>query len=140
MDDNKALFDEGEVRDQWLRADREIRLRAALDAREARMRASHAQIDADPRYDVVYGPDAAYVDHFKPAVLVAFGTGLRRVEQLQPQWPDIDFDNESIRVRKAMSKGDRTRYVPMCDETLLVLKCWRAQTSGGPVQPDPGIR
>lgn len=55
MNDSKALFDEGEGRDRWLRPDMEIRLRAALDAREARMRASHAQIDVDPRYDVVYG-------------------------------------------------------------------------------------
>ncbi|MBB5403227.1 site-specific integrase [Paraburkholderia youngii] len=135
MNDHPALFDEGEGRDQWLRADMEVRLRAALDAREARMRASHPQIDADPRYDVVYGPDALYVDHVKPAVLVALGTGLRRAEQMQLQWPDIDFDNERIRVRKATSKGDRTRYVPMCDEVIEALKAWKAQTCCGPVQP-----
>ncbi|ABE29330.1 phage integrase family protein [Paraburkholderia xenovorans LB400] len=135
MDDNKALFDEGEGRDQWLRPDMEIRLRAALDAREARLRKSHAQIDSDARCDIVYGPDAAYVDHVKPAVLVALGTGLRRGEQMQLQWPDVDFDNERIRVRKATSKGDRTRYVPMCDEVIQVLKAWKAQTCSGPVQP-----
>jgi len=38
----KALFDEGEGRDRWLRPDREVRLRAALDAHEPRMRDSHA--------------------------------------------------------------------------------------------------
>jgi integrase len=135
MNDNKALFDEGEGRDQWLRPDMEIRLRAALDAREARLRTSHAQIDSDARCDVAYGPDAAYVDHVKPAVLVALGTGLRRGEQMQLQWPDVDFDNERLRVRKATSKGDRTRYVPMCDEVIQVLKAWKAQTCSGPVQP-----
>jgi hypothetical protein len=36
VNDNQALFDEGEARDQWLRADMEVRLRAAIDAREPR--------------------------------------------------------------------------------------------------------
>jgi integrase len=53
---------------------------------------------------------------------------------MQLTWPDIDFERERIRVRGSTSKGERTRYVDMCQEVIDLLTGWKKQTCRDGVQ------
>jgi integrase len=132
---HKALLDEGEPRDRWLSYDEEKRLRDALDRREARIREQYGSIQANQNYDSLYRLDDPFIDYVKPAVNFACRTGLRRGEQMQLTWPDIDFERERIRVRGETSKGSKTHYVPMCQEVVDILTAWKPQTCRDGVQP-----
>lgn len=56
---------------------------------------------------------AACPDHFRPVVVVALNTGMRRGEILGLKWADVDFRQGSIYVEKA--KNGHSRHVPMSD-------------------------
>jgi integrase len=128
---------DGRVR--WLSDDEEDRLRAALDAREARERTARANANAwreARRYELLpVLDDAAYVDHLKPMVLLSLNTGLRQGETFKLRWDAIDLDLAVLTVRGATAKSRRIRHVPLNDEALAVLKQWRAQTQGEFVFP-----
>jgi integrase len=128
---------DGRVR--WLSDDEEDRLRAALDAREARERTARANANAwreARRYELLpVLDDAAYVDHLKPMVLLSLNTGLRQGETFKLRWDAIDLDLAVLTVRCATAKSRRIRHVPLNDEALAVLKQWRAQTQGEFVFP-----
>src|SRR5262249_41688396 len=48
---------------------------------------------------------------YRPMVLAALHTGLRKTEQLSLEWSDIDFHQQQIKVRK--SKSGKSRIIPM---------------------------
>ncbi|OYD64812.1 UNVERIFIED_ORG: site-specific recombinase XerD [Burkholderia sp. CF145] len=100
----------------------EQRLRAALDAREARIR---AQPD-DGRRLASVSEHLPYVDHVKPAILFALNTGLRRSELLRARWTAIDWKAKTFTVEARTSKVKRTRVIPLNAEALAILKTWRA--------------
>jgi integrase len=61
--------------------------------------------------------------HFKPIVLCAYLTGMRRSEIARLRWQDIDFEDKTIYV--AETKNDEPRTIPMSEslfDSLLEMK------------------
>ena len=56
----------------------------------------------------------------KPIVLCALHSGMRREEMLSLKWQEVDLEQRLIRVR--FSKSKRSRYIPINDALLEVLK------------------
>lgn len=126
---------------RFLDGDEEARLRAALDAREERLRAERDSANAWRRargYERL--PDLRarpFVDYLKPLVLVAINTGLRRGELFSLAWDHVDLARALLTVGGATAKSGRTRHVPLNAEALNTLEGWRAQAfeSAGLVFP-----
>ena len=117
------------ARIRFLSDEEERRLREALDAREARIRAARMSGNAWRRTRG-YAERAeievdAFADYLKPLVLLALNTGLRRGELLQLTWVDIDLERRMLTVRGEGAKSGRTRYVPLNVEALAVLRGWK---------------
>lgn len=106
----------------------EARLRAVLDARETRIREEAAARHDARKLASVPGDYHAYVDHVKPAILVALNTGMRRSELLRARWTAVDWKAKTITVEAWTSKVKRSRVIPLNAEALAVLKAWRRQT------------
>lgn len=132
---------------RWLSDDEEIRLRAALDAREERERAGRESANAwraARGYELM--PElraAAFVDHLKPAVLLSINTGLRQGELLKLDWQHVNLERAILTVIDASAKSGKQRHIPLNDEALATLKAWRAQqTEHGIVfaSADGGVR
>ncbi|APA88519.1 site-specific integrase [Paraburkholderia sprentiae WSM5005] len=111
-----------------LTAGEEARLRAALDARETRIRAEAAARHDGRKLAEVPGEHHAYVDHVKPAIIVAINTGLRRSELLRARWTAVDWKAKTFTVEASTSKVKRSRVIPLNAEALATLKAWRDQT------------
>ncbi|MEM5451536.1 tyrosine-type recombinase/integrase [Paraburkholderia guartelaensis] len=111
-----------------LTVDEEARLRAALDAREARIREEAAARHDGRRIAEVPGEHHAYVDHVKPAVIVALNTAMRRSELMRARWTAVSWKDRTITVEAWTSKVKRSRVIPLNAEALATLKAWRRQT------------
>jgi len=62
-------------------------------------------------------------EHFKPILLCAYFTGMRRGEIQNLKWDDVNFEENYILV--AQSKNNEYRTIPICDnltDTLIKLK------------------
>ncbi|WP_224039348.1 tyrosine-type recombinase/integrase, partial [Paraburkholderia unamae] len=110
-----------------LTADEEQRLRAALDAREARIREDAAARHDSRKLAGVPGEHHVFVDHVKPSILVAINTGLRRSELLRLEWTAVDFKARTITVEPQTSKVKKRRVIPMNREACETLMAWRRQ-------------
>lgn len=126
----KALQEpSGKVR--WLTNDEEIRLRAALNAREERERAGRVSANAwraargyEPMPDL---RSSDFVDYLKPAVLLSINTGLRQGELLKLDWQHVSLDRAILTVIDTAAKSGKQRHIPLNDEALVTLKAWRKQ-------------
>ena len=119
---------------RYLDDQEESRLRAALNARDAEMRAARESANAwrQQREKVFLPPPLPYFgDHLTPAVLLSMNTGLRRGELLALHWESIDFDRRILTVEGGTTKNRQTRHVPLNDEATRVLRRWREQTNRG---------
>ncbi|MFX1675931.1 site-specific integrase [Paraburkholderia sp. A2WS-5] len=113
-----------------LTADEETRLRAALDARESRIRAkAEASVRSGRRLTNLPAAHHAFVDHVKPAILLALNSGLRRSEIMRLEWKSVDFRARTITVAPATSKVKRSRVIPMNAEAYATLTAWRRQVT-----------
>jgi integrase len=120
---------------RFLDEDEEQRLREALDSREERLiklRDAGNAWRRERRYAEL--PDrqtVTFADYFKPLVLVAINTGLRRGELFDLQWSNIDLKSAVLTVAWHTAKTGRTRHVPLNAEALDVLRAWKLQNAGG---------
>jgi integrase len=119
---------------RFLDQQEESRLRAALNARDAEMRAARDSANGwreEREYELL--PSRPHFgDHLTPAVLLSMNTGLRRGELLALRWESIDFSRRILTVEGGTAKSRQTRHVPLNDEAMGVLTRWREQANEGP--------
>lgn len=85
-------------------------------------------------------------DWFRPVLLIALHTGMRRGEILGLRWDDVDLERRLVRVREA--KSGEGRFIPLNDvlhEALMVLPrhpdcVYVIQRNGEPVNPRGELR
>jgi integrase len=111
----------------------EARLRAALNARDAEMREARGTANAwrQEREKELLPSLPHFGDHLTPAVLLSMNTGLRRGELLALRWESVDFSRRILTVEGGTAKNRQTRHVPLNDEAIGLLNCWRGQANGG---------
>ncbi|MGF6932950.1 site-specific recombinase XerD [Paraburkholderia sp. UCT70] len=108
-----------------LTADEEQRLRAVLDARDARIRETGTD---GRRLADLSSRHRAFADYVKPAILFALNTGLRRSELMRARWTAIDWKAKTFTVEPWTTKVKRSRVIPLNAEAFAILKAWRDQT------------
>jgi integrase len=101
---------------RYLSPEERARLLAALDAREEEIRGASGK------------RAGVYADYFKPMVLLALNTGVRRGNLFSLVWDDIDFNNRTFTLRAASSKSGKTNRLPLNSAAFDVLSAWRAQS------------
>jgi integrase len=114
---------------RYLTSAEETRLRAELDARDAKMRTARDSANAWRRArDRTLMPALPrFGDHLTPAVLVSINTGVRLGELLSLRWSAVDFSTPQLTVEGATEKTGQTRHVPLNREAVDVLKAWKKQ-------------
>tara|TARA_E500000305_G_C4019821_1_gene237978 strand:+ start:237 stop:1487 length:1251 start_codon:yes stop_codon:yes gene_type:complete len=135
LEKNDAL-----ARVRYLSVDEAQRLRRSLDQREDRLRSKRIRGNVwrtQRGYELLAETDSQkFVDCLKPMVLLSLNTGLRQGEVFDIQWNDIDFSVSQLKIRGETAKANKTRYLPLNDEALDVLKRWRiTSASDGHVFP-----
>jgi len=112
---------------RYLSEDEDVRLRAALVARDNARRAAResANVWRRERGYKEWSPYGAYTDHLTPLVLLAVNTGLRRGELLQLCWSDMDLPRRMLTVRGDGAKTGQTRHVPLNSQAAQALQAWK---------------
>ena len=64
----------------------------------------------------------ACTDHFRPLVIFAIDTGLRREEQFSLFARDVNIGREELTVRKEVAKNHRSRTIPLLERALEIAK------------------
>jgi len=72
---------------------------------------------------------------FRPILIAALHTGMRKGEILKLKWPDVDFKNRIITVQE--SKSGKKRMLPMDDTVCEALKLLPTRFQRGYVFPSP---
>jgi integrase len=132
----KRVQEAGDHIVRYLSPDEENALRTALDEREDEKRAAREsgnewriERNHDSRADLRL---VQYVDHLKPAILLAMNTGLRQGEQFALTWKNVDLKKGLLTVRAETAKANKTRHIPLNAEARAVLTEWKKQV------PDSG--
>ena len=107
------------------------RLLAALDAREARIRSERARYNQwlEERGKPLL-PDlneTPFADYFKPMILLALNTGIRRNALFSLVWGDVDLRRKFLLLRAATAKSGKSGYVNLNRTALEVLESWKKQ-------------
>lgn len=117
---------------RYLSEEERIRLFEAIDTREERIcqeRDSHnawLQERGFPPLPSLRG--FHFVDHLKPAVIVALNTGMRQGSLFSLQWSDVGFDEGVITLRASTTKAGKMQVIPMNRTVLDTLGKWREQS------------
>jgi integrase len=125
LDSVKALKGADVKRVRYLCNDEEKRFMAALDEREAVVRADKR---ASTNNLVSIASDVAFADYLKPMVLIAMNTGLRFGELTRLRWADVSLtDAPMLTVQAGYAKSGETRHIPLNKTVKATLKTWKAQ-------------
>lgn len=68
-----------------------------------------------------------FASFFKPLVIVAANTGIRRHALFALKWGDVDLDHASITLRASSAKSRKTDIIPINKTVCETLTWWRAQ-------------
>lgn len=140
---------ESEAKANYLTDAEEKRLRAALDAREARMQQERRngnkwRTERGRALMPEIGP-LEYADHLKPIILIALNTGLRRGDLFGLKWEHVDLERKQIRkiinktshVRRKAGKKPVTAVLPLSKEAHAILRQCERQSKSEYVFPSP---
>lgn len=104
------------------------RLLVALNAREKEMREARQRTLTHSNRRYLNSLDkCAFVDYFKPMVLVALNTGMRRNALFSLRWEDIDFQAGTIFLRADAAKSKKHMIIPMNATVRETLSAWKEQ-------------
>lgn len=116
---------------RYLSDDERKRLFEALDQREEKIRAARARSlkHSNRRYlqDI---SKCAFADYFKPLVILALNTGIRKTALRTLKWEDIDFNTDTITLRASTAKSGRCNILPMNKTVRETLLKWHEQSHG----------
>ena len=134
----KAKETDSQQKIRYLTAEERARLFEAIDEREKELRAARARSrqHSNRRYlqDL---SECAFADFFKPLIIVALNTGIRKTALFSLKWEDIDFRTETIALRAETAKSGRSSILPMNKVVFETLKKWHKQSKGEYVFPSP---
>jgi integrase len=106
----------GKVR--YLSEEEEVRLMAALTARETRRSGARESGNAwrlqrgrTPMKPIE--PEQGYTDHLLPMVLISLNTGLRQGELFSLTWENMDLAHRRLTVQGSRAKSGQTRHIPL---------------------------
>ena len=132
---------------RFLSEDEEARLRAALAARDAKLRQERDSGNAwrRERHKAEMPALGLYGDHVTPMVLLALNTGLRRGDLFSLRWDALDLDRQQMTLiirktshaRRKAGKRVEPVTLPLSGEAVRVLREWRKLTTGDLVFPSP---
>jgi integrase len=122
---------------RYLSAVESSRFRAALRARDAKMREERASANSwrRVRRKPLLPKLGEFADHLEPAILLSLNTGIRRGELLALEWSAlewsaVDMVNNTLTIEGSDTKSKQTRHVPLNTEALDVLRRWKKQSRG----------
>ncbi|MFC3154700.1 tyrosine-type recombinase/integrase [Gilvimarinus japonicus] len=116
---------------RYLSSDEEFRMLAALKERDDELKKARTRGNehrAERGYPLL--PDIshlAYADRMTPMVTLSLKTGMRRGEQFDLMWSEVDLINNVITVNGATAKSSKTRHIPLSPSAREVLGKWRGQ-------------
>lgn len=119
---------DSQTKTRYLTEDERTRLLAVLDkfdddARAARQRSlKHS--------NRCHLPDMAgwtFASYFKPIILLALNTGIRKHALLSLKWDDVDLNSGSVTLRADTAKSKKADVLPLNSTALEVLRQWHAQ-------------
>ena len=122
---------------RYLSGDEHLRLMAALDVREERIRTerkSHNEWSAQRGQTGMPELNGKFADYLKPMVLISLYSGLRQGTVFGLKWNDIDFFTKTMTVRPDNNKPEKTLQLPMNSVVVETLTAWKEQNS--PVKDD----
>ncbi len=124
--------DDSEKKVRYLSEDERARLLASLDAREARIRSERSRYNKwlEERGKPLL-PDlneTPFADYFKPMILIALNTGIRRNALFSLVWGDVDLRRKLLLLRAASAKSGKSGYVNLNKTALEVLESWKKQS------------
>jgi len=124
--------DDSDRKVRYLSDDERARLFAALDAREARLRSERDRYNQwlEERGQPLL-PDlnlTPFADYFKPMILIALNTGIRRNALFSLLWGDVDLPHKVLALRAATAKSGKSGYVNLNRTALEVLESWKKQS------------
>ena len=117
---------------RYLSEEESERLFAALDAREAIIRAeraSHNQWCAERQKPLL--PDLSklpFADYLKPLILVSLNTGIRRKALFSLIWEDVDIKHKTLILRMEADKTIKNGSVNLNKTALDTFEKWRSQS------------
>lgn len=113
---------------RYLSSEERSRLLVALNAREKEMREARQRTLTHSNKRYLNSLDEfAFVDYFKPMVLVALNTGMRRNALFSLRWEDIDFQAGTIFLRADAAKSKKHMIIPMNATVRETLTAWKEQ-------------
>lgn len=119
---------DSDIKIRYLSTDERARLFAAIDAREARLRAERRRtLDGGHRQYLPPLEELPFADYFKPLVILALNTGIRRNALFSLQWEDVDLDHATVHLAAASAKNKKDAYLPLNSAAEEALRLWRSQ-------------
>ena len=117
---------------RYLSDDERVRLMAALDAREDRIRAereSHNEWLTQRGQKGMPELNGKFADYLKPMVLVSLCSGLRQGSLFGLKWDDIDFFTRTMTIRPDNAKPEKILQLPMNSVVVETLTAWKEQNA-----------
>jgi integrase len=69
-------------------------------------------------------------DNMRCGIIISMNTGLRAHELFNMRWPDMDMENQAVKVPAAHSKSKKARWVPLNDAAMSALCELKAKEVG----------
>lgn len=113
---------------RYLTTEERVRFMAALDTydKEQREMRRRTRLHAKGR-DLPSMEGWAFANYFKPLIIVALNTGIRRHALLSLRWEDVDLVHGNISLRAETAKSKKEDIIPINTTAKTALEAWKEQ-------------